>query len=194
MSPDNEARFEFRVFDDDLESLRPRLMQMAAHSSVENSTETYVVTRLNIDAGVKIRQDCLEMKLLQAREGILERWQPALRAQLPVSAATFKDTVAPALGVAVDVPDDAQLTEAAIVDIAQSLPALSHVSVTKRRSQFELDGCLAELTDLDFGRMTTRSVALEGTDFVTVMQLVRKLGLAQRMNESYPCYLQRLLF
>lgn len=194
MSTDGEARFEFRVFGDDLESLRPKLIQMSARSSVEDSTETYIVTRLNIEAGVKIRNDCLEMKVLLAREGILEQWQPSLMAQLPISGDTFADIVAPALGVAVDVPGDAQLTEAALIDIAQSVPALASVSISKQRSQFLIDGCIAELTHPDFDRMTTQSIAFEGADFVTVMQLVRKLGLAQRTNESYPCYLQRLLF
>jgi hypothetical protein len=190
----DETRFEFRVFDSDLESLRPQLMRMSPQHSLQESTETYIVTRLNIEAGVKIRQHCLEMKLLEAREGILEVWQPVLRAELPVAAATFKDVVAPALGVDVDLPNDAQLTEAALIDVAQSVPALTHVSIAKRRSQFELDACMVELTDLDLGRATAQTVAFEGADFVSVMQAVRQLGLARRTNESYPCYLQRILF
>ncbi|HVY42857.1 MAG TPA: hypothetical protein VG966_07480 [Hyphomicrobiaceae bacterium] len=194
MSPDGEARYEFRVFDDGLEVLRPLLSKLSSNSSLDQATETYIVTRLNIDAGVTIRGDCLEMKVLLAREGILDLWQPSLVVQLPVSGDTLVDVIAPALGVTVDVPGDAQLTEAALVDIAQSVRGLASVSVGKQRSLFEIESCTAELTDVDLPGMRTQSVALEGADFVNVMQLVRRLGLEQRANESYPCYLQRRLF
>jgi hypothetical protein len=194
MTDDGEARYEFRVFGGDLELLRPQLEAASARSSTQSSAETYIVTRLNIEAGVKIRDNCLEMKLLRARDGILEQWAPALQLQLPIGGATFKDDVAPALGASVDLPDDAQLTESGLTDIAQSVPALAAIALSKTRTQFELPGCTAELTLVEFDGSSTQTVAFEGTDMVAVMQAVRQLGLEQRTNESYPCYLQRVLF
>lgn len=194
MSADSEARYEFRVFGHDLEDLRSRLADLGGQPDQDQSSETYVVTRLNIDAGVKVRDGQLEMKVLRAREGILELWWPAITEPLPVAGSVFVDDVAPALGVTVDLPGDAQLTEAALVEIAQSVPGLASISVRKRRALYEIDGCMAELTDVEMAGDQVQSIAVEGPDFVDVTQLVRKLGLAKQVNESYPAFFQQRLF
>src|SRR5262249_40013465 len=50
----------------------------------------------------------------------------------------------------------------------------------------ELEGCKVELTDVEVGDGSIRTIAAEAEDAQLVIDLVRQLGLGARTNLSYP--------
>ena len=56
MQHPDEPRFEFRAFRDDVALLREAMQARASRVEQATSTEVYLVTRLNIDAIVKLRE------------------------------------------------------------------------------------------------------------------------------------------
>lgn len=96
------ARYEFRVFGDDLTRFRDAFAALGEANTLPVSHETYIVTRLNIESNVKIRAGRLDVKGLKGRLQFLEQWEPVLSAELPVAASEIENVVATALGVDVD--------------------------------------------------------------------------------------------
>jgi hypothetical protein len=187
-------RYEFRIFGRELDGLEARLAARAVRQQNETTDESYIASRLTIDAGVKIRDGRLEVKLLVAREGLLELWRPELMADLPIEARTFAVSAAAPLGVEVDIPDGTPLGIAEIRAICDRYPSLAWVDVVKRRTRYVLPQGLAEVTRVEALRQTTSTIAVEDSDIASANGLARELGLTAFDNESYPAWLQRIAF
>ena len=67
------------------------------------------------------------------------------------------------------------------------------VPVHKRRTHYRIDGCLAELSELESTAAVTRTIAIEGEDPRRVIATVRRLGLDERRNVSVARGIKTLL-
>jgi hypothetical protein len=190
----DEPRFEFRVFRDDIASLRRAMQARASRTEQATSTELYLVTRLNIDAIVKLREGNLDVKELVCRQGLLEQWRRVLNVEPPVPGDVFKAEVASRLGFAPDLPDGAALDEAAILGIARIEPALRVAEVIKDRTVFHIGACRAETVDITVGRERLASAAIDATEAAPVEALMQELRMSGEANVSYAARLQKLLF
>jgi hypothetical protein len=186
--------FEFRIFAPSLLDERALLSAAAGPGETRESSEIYIVSRLRIDANVKIRNRRLEVKALTERTGVLEGWARVLASELPISAELFMTEAAVRLGVELDLAKDTPLTGPAILAIADENPGLGHARVDKLRTIFELKPCRAEFAALKIGPHKVDTIAIESSSPDDVRQALERLGLTGRRNESYPCYLQRLVF
>jgi hypothetical protein len=190
----DEPRFEFRAFRDDIAQLREALRKRASGSEQAASTEVYIVTRLNIESIVKLREGRLDVKELVCRQGLLEQWRRVLNLETPVPGDVFKAEVASRLGFVPDLPDGAALDEAAILGIARIEPALRVAEVEKDRTVFQVGPCRAEAVDITVGDTRLASVAIDAAEAAPVEALMSELGLAGDTNVSYAARLQKLLF
>lgn len=188
------SRFEFRIFGSDLSALRDALAALGAGVAQPESSETYIVTRLNVESNVKIRAHRLEVKGLQGRLRLLEQWEPVLKSEFPVPADAIENIVAPALGVDVELEEAPALTESALLSLLVEQPSLASVVVDKERTLFDLGACEAEFTELQIGDEQLQTVAIETPEAEAAEALMRRLGLEAMQNESYPLFLQRRLF
>ncbi len=188
------SRFEFRIFGSDLSALRDALAALGAGVAQPESSETYIVTRLNVESNVKIRAHRLEVKGLQGRLRLLEQWEPVLKSEFPVPADAIENIVAPALGVDVELEEAPALTESALLSLLVEQPSLASVVVDKERTLFDLGACEAEFTELQIGDEQLQTVAIETPEAEAAEALLRRLGLEAMQNESYPLFLQRRLF
>jgi hypothetical protein len=188
------TRYEFREFGRDLTAARDAFAALGPGAEHEPSRETYIVTRLNIEANVKIRKARLEVKGLRGRLQLLEQWQPVLTAVLPVPVGAVEDLVAPALGIEVDLDGSRAFSEAALLDFVKGQPALATVVVDKQRTLFDLGDCEAEFCKLNIDGEKLQTVAIEAVDADAANAVLQRTGLDQGRNESYPAFLQRRLF
>jgi hypothetical protein len=150
------TRYEFREFGRDLTAARNAIAALGPGTEQEPSRETYIVTRLNIEANVKIRRSKLEVKGLRGRLQLLEQWQPMLATVLPVPAGAIEDLVAPALGINVDLDGTRASTSS----------ARCSTSATARRSSASLRSTARSCTRLparpSTRRRPTRSCSAQG--------------------------------
>ncbi len=194
MQRSKNPRYEFRIFAANLRVIASRLSGMAEERKETVSSETYIVARLNIDCNVKRRNNRLDVKILQARKGVLELWAPALCAELPIPLDVFERKVISPLGVACDLSGSIPLSWDAILDFTKTNPALKCIHVHKKRMRFTIPPTWAEFVDLKVKNQGIQSVAIEAEDPDAVLQLVKSVGFRAYQNESYPCYLQNLAF
>ena len=190
----NVARFEFRVFGDDLTGVRTAFAARGPGARQPPSRETYIVTRLNIESNVKVRSDRLEVKGLQGRLLMLEQWVPVLKSSFPVPAEEIEDVVAPALGIDLVLGRTPPLSLPALLALAAAQPALATIVVDKVRTLFDLGDCEAEFCELRLGEDRLQTVAVEAVEAGPAQTLLREAGLDGAQNESYALFLQRRLF
>jgi exopolyphosphatase/guanosine-5'-triphosphate,3'-diphosphate pyrophosphatase len=149
---------------------------------VQQSDETYLLSQES-DASVKVRDGLMDVKLLEAVDGNgLEQWRPVLKGEFPLTAADVQ-TVLDALGVsAPQLTRDAYTLEQLVDEVVGASPALAAVAVHKQRAHYDVNGCMAELSDVTAGKRSARTIAVEAEDPELVAATVRELGLADRPN------------
>ena len=187
------ARFEFRVFGRDLAAAREALVVLGTGEVQPASRETYIVTRLNVESNVKVREHRLEVKGLRGRLRLLEQWQPIFKSAFPIPAGDIENIVAPALGVDVELGDAPPLSEPKLLKFVAEQPALASVVVDKERTLFDLGDCEAEFTKLAIGDERLETVAIEAAEAKAVEAVLKRTGLDAMQNESYSVLLQRRL-
>ena len=144
------------------------------------SAELYLVSAQGRDV-VKVRGELMDIKELQrVGDDGLEQWAPLLKAPFPL-APDVVSALAAALGVPEPPPASYSL-DALLADVVAPSPDLRAVEVRKRRTRFQLGGCLAELTDVDTDRYRVRTLAVEAEDPRRVVATLRDLRLATRPN------------
>jgi exopolyphosphatase/guanosine-5'-triphosphate,3'-diphosphate pyrophosphatase len=182
-------RWEWRTFGDRFGAAEDAFAALEP-TGVQESDETYFLAPR---ANVKMRFDLIDIKLLrEVDEDGLERWEPVLKAQFPISAADARATLE-AMGVTVPAlaretyPLDAFIRELAA-------PAgIRAVEVHKRRVRYLVNGCTSEVSDVTVDGKTTRTIAIESTDKAAVVKAVRDVGLGGYLNTSYPIGLAALV-
>lgn len=194
MQQNQTPRYEFRVFEHDLSDAARRLADSAIAHSDQSTTHTYLVSRLNIDTNVKFRVEAIDVKVLEAREGLFELWRPVLHSHLPVDLQTFAERVAPRLGVDLDLPRRGEMGAAEIVTLVSRIPALEPVKVEKRRRKFDHGDGLSEFVEIHIDGARIQSVAVEAESVELASGLLERAGIGMLANESYPAFLQRITF
>ena len=149
---------------------------------VEESDELYVLSTEG-DASVKVRDGLMDVKRLEAvdDEG-LEQWVPVMKAAFPVSRADVGVLLERLHVAAPKLDRETYALEELVDEIVRPDDALLAVDVHKRRARYEIDGCMAELTELRTPRGSTRTIAVESEDPAAVGAGVASLGLASRAN------------
>jgi hypothetical protein len=180
-----EARYEYRSFAPALGSMEQRLRSAGGLPEIRDSAEVYLLSRADERYNFKIRDGRLELKVLEGRLGLLERWVPELALDFPVADAVLAETLVASLGLSAVLPPEAGRSPAALVAAVRAIPGAAAVDVLKHREGFQLDGCIAELVRVTVGGHTTRSICVEGVDPERVLELAARLELAGLPNISY---------
>jgi exopolyphosphatase / guanosine-5'-triphosphate,3'-diphosphate pyrophosphatase len=160
---------------------------------VHESDELYVLSQES-DASVKVREDMLDVKRLEAVDGNgLEQWRPVLKGPFPLTAADLRLALG-ALGLSDEkLTREAYTLEQLVDEVVGANPSLAAVAVHKRRVHYRLGECMAELSDLTAGGRSTRTIAVEAEDPGAVTAAVRELQLGDRPNVCVARGLKTLL-
>jgi hypothetical protein len=184
-------RYEFRVWDLDLASIRQMLLGRGSLFERRHSSETYVVSRVP-DINVKIRAGVVDIKQLLAVSGELERWRPVFKAAFPLDASVVAVSVFGPLGVGPPAKVEGAMDEVAFIAAAAALDGLLVVPVQKDRSLVSFGSCRGESSLVRLGDTVYETVAVESADPNAVETAVADLGIGERPNESYPAMIRGL--
>jgi exopolyphosphatase / guanosine-5'-triphosphate,3'-diphosphate pyrophosphatase len=176
-------RWEWRTFGERFGEADGRFGALAPERA-EESDEIYLLSA-GSDASVKVREGLMDVKELQdVNEDGLEQWKPVLKAAFPLPAS---DVARVAEALAVTVPALAR-AEYGLEDLVEEVVGPSDeliaVEVHKRREHFTIDGCMAEVSEVETEQGSRRTIALESEDPARVIAAVRELGLETRRNVS----------
>lgn len=195
MDEQRTSRYEYRVFDGDVSWLERQFEQRARCRPEASSTQIYFLTRLNIDTNLKIRNEKLELKTLEARDGLLERWLSVFREDLPVPAQLVSGKALPELGITLQLGRKGRLDIEDLVGIAERHRAFAPLVVNKKRRKYQLQEALAEIVQVSTGGgRRVESAAIESADADVANALIGDFGMMDLDNLSYPAFLQRWAF
>jgi exopolyphosphatase / guanosine-5'-triphosphate,3'-diphosphate pyrophosphatase len=174
-------RWEWRAFGNWMDAADARLAALPT-TRTEDTDELYVLS-LDSDSSVKVRAGLMDVKLLQEVDDHgLERWRPILKTEFPLAPDEVESVLA-ALGVDEPSPVPGPIEQEQLLqEVVRPSERLLAVAVSKRRRHYELDGCMAEATELRVGSKSTRTIAVESTDAAGVLAVVRDLGLDMEPN------------
>jgi len=185
-------RWEWRTFAQSFGEADARFAALKP-SGAQESDELYLLSPLS-DENAKIRDLQMDIKALQqVDQNGLEQWRPVMKGAFPLPAAEVTK-VFNVLGLAPPPLTRAQYTlEQLTTALGGRGGATRVVNVHKKRVRYEVDGCLAEMTDVVADGKRTRTVAIESEDPARVIAAVRKLGLDRFENINYPRGLKQLV-
>jgi exopolyphosphatase/guanosine-5'-triphosphate,3'-diphosphate pyrophosphatase len=179
-----QPRWEWRSFGRRFGQAESRLAALTPLATQE-SDEIYLLS--SAGDNVKVRDALMDIKVLREvnRDG-LELWTPVLKAGFPLPA----DEAAGVLeSLHLDARPAARTSYTLDAFLEQFAPPggpIRAVKVHKRRTRYKVDGCMAELTDVDVNGKPTRTIAVESEDAAGVVRAVSGLGLGGYTNTSYP--------
>ena len=185
-------RWEWRTFGERLVTAERRLAAVAPEQ-VHESDDLYLVARHGDDTAVKVRDALVDVKrLVSTGESGLEQWVPVMKEPFPLSAACLGHVLS-YLYVRSVVLDRATYTLLELLDLVSATEEIVPVEVSKRRTRYRIDGCMAEVTEACTDRGTAWTVAVESEDPARVVAAAAELGLASLPNVSYPAWLRMLV-
>lgn len=188
-------RFEFRAFDQHLDEVAEKIRRLATEEEeVQESLDTYVVSKPNETYNVKVRDSLLDIKVLLQRRNGLEQWRPEVKEAFPVTAELLREQVFPALKVKTPPMERPRYTlPQCFQELIWPHEQLSVAHVFKRRARTTIGGCMAEIDHLEINGAALGSVALEGADAAEVAAVRSQVGLDVYENVNYVLALRRLL-
>jgi exopolyphosphatase/guanosine-5'-triphosphate,3'-diphosphate pyrophosphatase len=188
-NPEIVPRWEWRVFGTSF----PRAEAFfSALDPVETKESHEVYLAHDGEENVKIRDGLLDVKkLFDVDAHGLQLWRPVMKASFPLGdtdVARFCELLGRE-----PPPRPRTLTEDALLRLLEADPGSAAVPVAKRRVRYLVDGCMAEVSDIEAAGIAVRTIAVEGPDPTAVRSLVDEVGLGSRENTSYSAGLRALL-
>jgi exopolyphosphatase/guanosine-5'-triphosphate,3'-diphosphate pyrophosphatase len=172
-------RWEWRTFGDHFGQAEARF-HVLIPDAIQESDETYILSRKS-DASVKVRDGLMDVKHLQTvNDDGLEQWIPVLKAQFPL-AADDVSTLYDALGAG-HPPHGDEVSLEQLLTAVRNAADLRAIEVHKKRMRYEIDRCMAELSEISSDGHSTRTIAIELEDPEPVIGAARDLGLGDRAN------------
>lgn len=192
--PESKPRYEFRAFAQEFGLVETRLRAWSPVDKIRESSEIYIVSRANNENNTKIRDGLLDIKVfIQEKKG-LEQWNPRLKAEFPLNAATIEKEVFPAFGVQMpEFTRDSYTLSQFIEEVIRPHPDLTAVHVFKRRFGFTINDCLAEVAELLVNGAAIKTAAVESTDVEAILEVKRRLGLTDYENVNYLVAIKRII-
>src|SRR5262245_20806386 len=185
-------RWEWRTFGRRFAEAEDRLAEITPYRT-QQSDELYLLSASST-AAVKVRDRLMDVKQLERvdRHG-LERWRPTMKAPFPLPAPAVREVMSVLVAGEVPLARSDYTLDQLLAEVVGANPDLATVDVHKRRAQYDLAGCTAELTDLRTEQGSTRTLAVESEEPARVLAALRELGVESLPNVSYPRELKGLI-
>ncbi len=187
-------RFEFRAFAQNFGLVEDKIRSFSACEKYRESREIYILSAANNENNTKIRDDRMDIKVLEKKEQGLEQWSPRMKGEFPMAVETIRDEVFPAFGVSVPQFERSRYTLSQFLnEIIGPHGHLFAAQVFKCRFGFTVNGCITEIAELLVNGAAIKTVAVESEDAEAVLQTKAMLGLREYENVNYLLAVKRII-
>jgi len=187
-------RYEFRAFAQNFGFVEDKIRSFSACEKYRESREVYILSADNSQNNTKIRDDRMDIKVLEKKEQGLEQWSPRMKGGFPMAVDMIRDEVFPAFGVSVPQFSRTRYTlDQFLNEVVKPHRDLSAAQVYKRRFGFTVNGCITEIADLRVNGAAIKTVAVESEDAEAVLQTQGMLGLREYENVNYLLAIKRII-
>jgi exopolyphosphatase/guanosine-5'-triphosphate,3'-diphosphate pyrophosphatase len=175
-------RWEWRTFGESFGAAE-ELIGASPPTDDSESDEVYLLSARG--ENVKVRDGLMDIKVLRQvdRHG-LERWEPVMKAALPLDAASLPRVFE---ALREPLPTLSHVTyslDRILSELVRPSAGVRALAVHKRRVRHRFDGCLCELSEIAAADRRSRTLAVEAEDPEAVLSLVTRLGLRDRVNTN----------
>ncbi len=185
----SEARFEFRSFGQDFQSVHLRMAALSQPVPQEfekrTSSETYIVSPTNDAFNCKIRDDKFDIKKLQRTEDGLEQWDVYLKEPFPLNGEIIEQTIIPALLTHPPAIEKREYSKDEFYEMLSKIPELQVINVKKERFGYMINDVICEFGYVWINDTKVETVSAESTQKDDVLQIMRNLGMEGMENINY---------
>jgi len=187
-------RYEFRTFAQNFGMVETRMRRFSKCEQIRESSEVYIVSAANNENNTKIRDRKMDIKVLVETKQGLERWNPRMKGEFPMTTEMIKNEVFPAFGVSKpEFKRETYTLDQYLAEIITPHPQLTAVSVFKRRFAFTINGCITEIAQLLINGAAIQTVAVELEDVAAILKAIDILGLTEYENINYLLGIKRII-
>jgi len=187
-------RYEFRAFAQSFGLVEDKIRNFSACEKYRESREVYILSADNSENNTKIRDERMDIKVLEKKEQGLEQWSPRMKGGFPMAVETICDEVFPAFGVSVPQLKRSHYTlDQFLNEVIAPHRELSAAQLFKRRFGFTVNGCITEIGELLVNAAAIKTVAVESEDAEAVLQTQEMLGLREYENVNYLLAIKRII-
>ena len=188
-------RYEFRVFGNNLDSIKEIIEKQSDKEMTRQMDSVYLLTPWKRKNNIKIREGVMDIKVLEQEHESLEQWSPFLVGEFPMKAKIIKTSVFPALGVESPVFERKEYTLKQFINEVVSVdPDLAVAYVWKTRHAYTVAGCITEIAEIKVNGTSVSTICIESEDPNKVIEAKNILGIDKKTeNVNYPLALKRFM-
>lgn len=193
----SKPRFEFRTFGQDFTESEYRMSRLSAPVPEKvwerESAEIYIMSRANDINNTKIRDGKMDIKTFVTEEKGLEQWNPLMKAEFPIPAATLRDDVFPAFQVEMPAlaKDEYSLEE--FLGMIADHSDLQAVKVHKQRFGFMVNDTICEVGNVLINGALVTTINSESTEIDDILKTMDDVGLKGVENINYLQCIKRVI-
>ncbi len=193
----SKPRFEFRTFGQDFADAEYRMSRLSNPVPEKvwerTSDEIYIMSRTNDNNNTKIRDGKMDIKTFITEKQGLEQWNPLMKAEFPIPAATLVDDVFPAFQV--DMPEltKGSYTLEEFLQMISDHPDLQAVKVNKQRYGYMVNDTICEVGNVLINGALVVTINSESTELDDILKTMEDVGLTGVENINYLQCIKRVI-
>jgi hypothetical protein len=193
----SKPRFEFRTFGLDFSEAEHRMsrLSMPVPEKVweRSSDEIYIMSRSNDNNNTKIRDGKMDIKTFVTEKDGLEQWNPLMKAEFPIPAATLRDDVYPAFQVDMPALEKDSYTMEEFLQIIKDHSDLQAVKVSKLRFGYMVNDTICEVGQVLINGAMVMTINSESTELDDILKTMEDVGLTGTENINYLQCIKRII-
>lgn len=182
-------RFEFRIFGSEFQVFIKLYHDLFPNSEITKRTtisdEIYLISSINNNFNIKIRDNRLDIKKLNIKSGSLEQWEPFFKTDFPIDVKTLQKKVLSIFQIKSLSPDQSKYTQKQFLSLIQNYSFINRVEVHKNRTQYITKEIMFEIADIDIEGKTLQTICVESTNEEKLLKLLKKLRIDTMKNTNY---------
>ncbi len=193
----SKPRFEFRTFGQSFTEAEYRMSSLSNPVPEKvwerTSDEIYIMSRTNDHNNTKIRDGKMDIKTFVTEQDGLEQWNPLMKAEFPIPAATLRDEVYPAFQVEMPALKKDEYTLEDFLQIIKDHPDLQAVKVSKHRYGYMVNNTICEVGDVLINGAMVMTINSESTELADILKTMEDVGLTGVENINYLQCIKRVI-
>ncbi len=184
-----DPRFEFRIFGNNLTPVVELFYNLFSNSKmtkkVSVSDESYIISQIDSDLNIKLRDNFLDIKKLITKNDSLEQWEPFFKTEFPIDLQTLKEVFLDIFEINSPSLNQNKYTKEQFLKLIQRVNTIDIVKVHKRRTQYAIDDIFFEIADVDIDKTSLQTICLESENQGKLQKFLTKLHINNMKNTNY---------
>ncbi|MGF1722056.1 hypothetical protein L4D20_18665 [Vibrio kyushuensis] len=193
----SKPRFEFRTFGQDFDQAAKKMARLSVPVPEKvwerKSDEVYILSRTNDVNNTKIRDGKMDIKTYVQTVDGLEQWNPLMKGEFPIPAASLEAEVFPAFQVEMLPLTQESYTLEEFMAIIEAHEDLQAVRVHKHRFGYMVNNTICEVGEVLINGAKVHTINSESTEVEDIKKTMAEVGIESVENINYLQAIKRVI-